>query len=226
MKSKWIAVFCVALLGAPAAHGEKPADEDLFRWTELPKLARPPNQAPARNGEAGPFCLPAETPEQETDEAPQALVVPELARPRYSGTERVGFEPTVPLRAHSISSAARSATPAPLRCGGPLLYRFPDSDQGFLGGRGADLVLLGGQGDSTGCRGALGSIDFIGFSAVFLLDGFGGEAQHTLEFRVGSPNSGGSRHTGTFRRRSRPGQMDTYRRSGQPRAKERKRWPQ
>ncbi len=28
--------------------------------------------------------------------------------------ERVGFEPTVPVRVHSISSAARSATLAPL----------------------------------------------------------------------------------------------------------------
>jgi hypothetical protein len=28
--------------------------------------------------------------------------------------ERVGFEPTVPVRAHSISNAARSATLAPL----------------------------------------------------------------------------------------------------------------
>ncbi len=28
--------------------------------------------------------------------------------------ERVGFEPTVPVKAHSISNAARSATLAPL----------------------------------------------------------------------------------------------------------------
>lgn len=29
--------------------------------------------------------------------------------------ERVGFEPTVPLRGHSLSRRARSAAPAPLR---------------------------------------------------------------------------------------------------------------
>ncbi len=36
--------------------------------------------------------------------------------------ERVGFEPTVRLRAHTISSRARSATPAPLR-GGQMAER-------------------------------------------------------------------------------------------------------
>ena len=41
--------------------------------------------------------------------------------------ERVGFEPTVRLRAHLISSQARSTTPAPLRGGGS--YRLPGTGE-------------------------------------------------------------------------------------------------
>src|SRR5688572_20925206 len=36
------------------------------------------------------------------------------------GAERVGFEPTVPFRGHSLSRRARSATLAPLRGGATL----------------------------------------------------------------------------------------------------------
>ena len=41
--------------------------------------------------------------------------------------ERVGFEPTVRLRAHLISSQARSTTPAPLR--GGRSYRLPGTGE-------------------------------------------------------------------------------------------------
>ena len=49
------------------------------------------------------------------EKTPQVPELQELVNALYRATERAGFEPAVPLRAHGISNAARSATPAPLR---------------------------------------------------------------------------------------------------------------
>jgi len=53
------------------------------------------------------------------DKRPQAPEVRELVETLCGSTERVGFEPTVLVRVHGTSNAARSATPAPLRLTGP-----------------------------------------------------------------------------------------------------------
>ncbi len=55
------------------------------------------------------------TPRTEMCRAPQLAVWKDVAEPGSSHTERVGFEPTVHLRVHSISNAAHSAALAPLR---------------------------------------------------------------------------------------------------------------
>ena len=49
------------------------------------------------------------------EKTPQAPEVRELVDALCGATERAGFEPAVPVRAHGISNAARSATLAPLR---------------------------------------------------------------------------------------------------------------
>ncbi len=48
------------------------------------------------------------------NEASQVPFSKSLARPRCSTTERAGFEPAVPFRAHGISNAAQSAALSPL----------------------------------------------------------------------------------------------------------------
>ena len=60
--------------------------------------------------------------------------------------ERVGFEPTVPLRRHSLSRRARSAALAPLRAvlGGAYYNQAPKAEQGFR--------ARGGTGRRTGLR--------------------------------------------------------------------------
>ena len=70
---------------------------------------------PAESMEVDPEGTLRATVQSTIDKTPQAPDVQELVGTLCGLTERVGFEPTVPLRAHGISSAARSAAPAPLQ---------------------------------------------------------------------------------------------------------------